>query len=296
MKAIKRNPAGVGALCVAASAVLFGATPLLAALSYAGGNNGVNMAFLRALLPLPVLMALGGKTRCTKAEWLDSMALGLLLFGCALLLYSSYAYLPVGLATSLHFLYPLYVSLYEAVAQKKPLTPLRIAGLICGLAGVACFLEGTAGGGPAAGFALALLSGLCYSGYIIVLGRGRSGRLPSSLLIRNISVCGVALCGAVGLLGGKLTFSLTAEAWRYAALAALLAAAVACRLFQHGVRLVGESTAALLSLFEPLCSVLLGFWLLREPMSPLKWLGCLMILCGVCFTIKGKAPAPSCKS
>ena len=49
----------LGIVFVFLSAVIFGFTPVLANLSYSGGNNGVNMAFLRALLPLPVLFALG---------------------------------------------------------------------------------------------------------------------------------------------------------------------------------------------------------------------------------------------
>ena len=45
-----------GVIFVFLSAVIFGFTPVLAAISYQGGNNGINMAFLRAFLPIPVLL------------------------------------------------------------------------------------------------------------------------------------------------------------------------------------------------------------------------------------------------
>ena len=47
-----------GVIFVFLSAVIFGFTPVLAAISYQGGNNGINMAFLRAFLPIPVLLLL----------------------------------------------------------------------------------------------------------------------------------------------------------------------------------------------------------------------------------------------
>jgi hypothetical protein len=46
----------IGQLCIIGSAIIFGFTPVLAAISYQGGNNGINMAFLRALVPIPVLL------------------------------------------------------------------------------------------------------------------------------------------------------------------------------------------------------------------------------------------------
>lgn len=49
---------GIGIICVVLSAVIFGFTPVIAALSYRGGNNGVNMALIRALVPLPILFFL----------------------------------------------------------------------------------------------------------------------------------------------------------------------------------------------------------------------------------------------
>ena len=101
----------LGMFYVFLSAVVFGFTPVLANLSYAGGNNGVNMAFLRALIPLPVMVLLGRMTspgfRPSPRQWRIGLLAGCLNFGCSLMLYSSYSYIPVGIATTLHFLYPL---------------------------------------------------------------------------------------------------------------------------------------------------------------------------------------------
>lgn len=272
-----------GYLCILASAVIFGFTPVLAAISYSGGNNGVNMAFLRALLPLPILFLLARREPAAeKGQRRNGIVPGILLFSCTLMLYSSYAYLSPGLATTLHFLYPLYVVLYETLAEKKALSPGKGLGLMLGLAGALMFLEG--GGGDLRGYVLALFSGVCYATYIISINREARHPLPLYRLMLRVSLTGVVVCGIAGTALGKLTFSLTPSAWIGAVCVALLVAVGACVLFQRGVRTVGQSDAAIFSLMEPITSIIFSVLLMNDKLSPMKLLGCVLILGGLAVT------------
>lgn len=276
---------------VLASAVIFGFTPVLAALSYQGGSNGVNMAFLRAALPLPVLYALARRhPKPDAAQRRLGAVLGLLLFGCALLLYSSYAYIPVGLATTLHFLYPLYVVLYEWLVQRRSPGALRLAGLVLGLSGSMLFLQPGEGALHPAGLLLALLSGVCYAGYIVVLSRESQRPMPLYRLMFEVSRSGAVLCLVAGLLLGRVTLRLTPQAWVCAVLVALLASVVACVLFQAGVRIVGKANAAIFSLLEPITSIVFSVLLLGDALSPAKLTGCALILAGLLVTALYKPP------
>lgn len=276
---------------VLASAVIFGFTPVLAALSYQGGSNGVNMAFLRAALPLPVLYALARRhPKPDAAQRRLGAVLGLLLFGCALLLYSSYAYIPVGLATTLHFLYPLYVVLYEWLVQRRSPGALRLAGLVLGLSGSMLFLQPGEGALHPAGLLTALLSGVCYAGYIVVLSRESQRPMPLYRLMFEVSRSGAVLCLVAGLLLGRLTLRLTPQSWVCAVLVALLASVVACVLFQAGVRIVGKANAAIFSLLEPITSIVFSVLLLGDALSPAKLTGCALILAGLLVTALYKPP------
>ena len=53
--AMLKNQVYKGIIFTAASAVIFGFTPILARISYDGGANGITMTFLRCLLSLPIL-------------------------------------------------------------------------------------------------------------------------------------------------------------------------------------------------------------------------------------------------
>ncbi len=85
MNKISDNKKTTGRLSVALSAVIFGFTPILAQMSYAGGNNGINMAFLRALIPIPFLFLISKKVSMgqslSKKLKIKGAVLGLLLFG-----------------------------------------------------------------------------------------------------------------------------------------------------------------------------------------------------------------------
>lgn len=271
----------LGMLCVFGSAVIFGFTPVLAAISYQGGNNGINMAFLRAVLPLPLLIAIGWRLPLpNRSQCRQGLLAGVLSFGCSLLLYSSYEHISPGLATTLHFLYPLYVVAYEAVRFRKRPGVVRLCGLGLGLLGTLLFLE-RGENGSLTGFVLALTSGMTFAAYIIVLGQESRQPMPLYRLMLLVSLSGVVMCGAVGGAMGKLTVNLTGVAWLCAVCVALLAAVVASVMFQRGIREIGESNAALFSLLEPITSVVFSVWLLHDMLTPRKIVASVFILSGL---------------
>lgn len=284
---MKSNRA-LGIFYVFLSAVVFGFTPILANLSYAGGNNGVNMAFLRAVLPLPVLMALGRFTtpgyKASARQWRTGALLGCLNFGCTLMLYSAYSYIPVGIATTLHFLYPLFVMLYHVLRYRKRPGAWKIFGLLLGVAGAMLLVETGEGGLSPVGMGLALFSGVVFAAYIILLQKEAAQPLPLYRLMTVTSLAGAALCGTVGVGMGALTLSLTPQAWLFAALTALMVSIGGSLVFQAGVRIVGDADAAVYSLMEPLTSILFGLLLLGEALTLRKMLSCALILTGLLIT------------
>lgn len=284
----------LGVVFVFLSAVIFGFTPVLANLSYSGGNNGVNMAFLRALLPLPVLFALGwgrGKSaKPTVGQIRRGILVGVLQFGCTLMLYCSYSYISVGVATTLHFLYPLFVVGWNALSTRRMPGKLKLAGLLLGVTGAASLIELGEGGMSPVGVTLALLSGVVFAAYIIAVQKEGQQPLPLYQLMTVLSLTGVVMCGGVGLAMGKITFRLTPQAWGYAAACALLVSIGGSALFQAGIRRVGDADAAIYSLLEPLTSIVFGVLLLGEALTVRKGFSSALILLGLLLTALADRP------
>lgn len=268
-----------GIACIMASAVVFGFSPILTALSYAGGNNGVNMCLIRAVLPMPILFILAKRDiHYSKKMIIRCTALGAALYTCVLMLYSSYASLSVGVATTIHFLYPIFVALAEAFLHRK-MPAARTLGALA-LAMVGCvFCTGASGGSAGlSGILLAAGSGIGYAAYILILERLPGGEMPVYKQMLGMSVVGAVISAAFGAICGRLTLNLTPSAWLFAACSAILVSVVGHGLFQTGERLSDGLDAALFSLLEPISSIIFSAVLIQERLTPGKVIGCIIIL------------------
>lgn len=282
-----KNQARQGIVFTAASAVIFGFTPILARISYDGGANGITMTFLRYLLSLPVLFLILRRKKVPVAvekAWRLPVALcGV--FGAFLTtvtLYMSYSYIPVGMATTLHFIYPVLVTAGCVLLFREGITSKKVLALIFGAAGTFLFLEKySSGSASGPGIGLALLSGLFYSIYMIIMDKSGVKNMYFFKLSFYLCVFGAALSGIYGGVTGQLTFHLTGQAWLFAFLVSLCTSVGAISLFQLGVRYAGASNAAILSTLEPITSVLLGVLVLGEQFTIKKAAGCACIFVSV---------------
>lgn len=274
-----------GIVYTSLSAVVFGFTPILGRMTYSFGSNGVTLTFLRAALCLPVLLLLvkakGISLKLERREVGPVILLGSV--GCALttiLLYLSYNYQPVGLSTTLHFIYPAVIAVGCMVLFRERFGAWKLLAVVLSLAGVLLFID-LSSSASAAGFTLALLSGFTYAFYVIYMDWTGLKQLHYFKLSFYVCCC-MALCtGLFGVLSGQLVLTLPPQAWALSLMVSFFTSLCALPLFQLGVRYTGASTAAVLSTLEPITSIAVGFFVLGEEMSGLKWVGCVLILSGV---------------
>ncbi|MBU5419643.1 DMT family transporter [Acetanaerobacterium sp. MSJ-12] len=272
-----------GIVYTIASAVIFGITPVLSKLTYSMGSNASMAACFRGLLSLPVLLcillALRIPLKITRHQLVSVIVCGLVgSTATAITLGIAYNYIPVGMATTLHFIYPVLTTAASVVFLREKLYRYKVVALVLATAGIATFMEP---GGSLVGILLALSSGAFYTFYIIWMDKSGLKNLNSFLLTFYLSLVIGPASALYGALTGQFTLSLTATGWALTAVSSLLGAVGAMTLFQLGLRHAGPSLASILSMFEPITSVLMGLLFLGEGISPLKLGGCALILCSV---------------
>ena len=276
-----------GILFTAASAVIFGFTPILARISYDGGANGFTMTFLRCFLALPVLFGIlkikGVPLALEQGSRIPVCLCGIFgAFATTVTLYASYSYIPVGMATTLHFVYPVLVNVGCVLIFKERVTVKKIVALLCGITGIFLFMDNiSAGSGSGNGIFLALLSGLLFSIHMIVMDKSKIKNMYYFKLSFYLCAFGAVLSGIYGGITGQLTFHLTGQAWLFAFLVSIFASVGAITLLQLGIRYTGASSAAILSTLEPITSVILGVLILGEYFTARKIGGCTFILASV---------------
>lgn len=274
-----------GKICLLISAFIYGLAPILAKVTYAGGANGITLTFLRGSLCVPLLyimMKADGKSlKLSRSEFKRVLVLGI--FGGALpivLLYLSYNYISIGLATTLHFIYPLVIVIVSSLLFHEKMTKIRLIAVIFVTVGIFLFVD-ISRASDKLGIVLALLSGIFYSFYVIYMERSGLENMDYVKLTFYIMVIMSLTTLILGVLVHGISFDLSPKAWVYAVLISFMITLFAMPLFQAGVRYEGASTAGIMSTFEPITSVALGAMFLGEIVGLPQLLGGLMIIAGV---------------
>lgn len=113
-----------GYIYVIISGILFGCMPLYAKTIYNNGCTPLSLVFYRFLLPIPFLYLICKRLKVdlkvSKEEIKDLSLISILGYSATpILLYSSYNYIPSGLSTSLHFIYPVIVTVACIVIYRE---------------------------------------------------------------------------------------------------------------------------------------------------------------------------------
>ena len=262
------NTSTRGILLTMLSAVTFGFAFTLGPMTYGeAGSNPVTLTFLRNFLSLPVLLAIlwyQGISLQVSAKELWSLTIlgGIGNAVTTLMLFIAFSLIDVGVATTIHFIYPVFVTIGCVLFYKERLGLQKFIALLIATAGIACFFLGvdmSAGfsGGTFLGLFLAVASGVTYAFYIIYMDKSGLKNQPVFKISFYVALMSSIAMGIFGIGTGELTLTtLTPQAWFISTVFALLCTVVALSLLQIGIKHVGASTAAILTTFEPITSII----------------------------------------
>lgn len=272
----------LGYICSIGSAVLYGCLPLLAKGIYASGASELMVVALRfSLAALPAFLLMRWNhvpLGVTKKELgaLFIMAQGYIL--TASLLFFSYSYIPSGMSTTLHFMYPVIVLAIGTLVFREKLNATKLTCAALGVAGVFFFYTP---GGAVSGFGilLAFASACTYAFYVVFDERSGMVQMNPYKLCFFISLfCGLEASAAAALRGEMRLSVLTSRAWGLAFLLSFGSTVFAIVLVQIGIRLIGAEKCSFLSTFEPLTSVVIGIAVMGEKLTVRTGAGIVCIL------------------
>lgn len=270
------------------SSVLFGITPALASYTYKLGSNAQTLTFYRDLMVIPVLAAImlvcKISFKITPKQLLWIVLVGLFGKGMTTLsLYASYDYVGIGVATTLHFLYPVFVALICFAFFKEKLDLKKIIALAVASVGVLLFFEQGAGNSMAMGVILAVFSAITYAIYMIGIDKtGLTSLHPMALSFYLAIVVSSGML-AYNIPTQQIVFGLSAPAFLYTFIIAICTSILAVSMLQLGIKYLSATTAAIFSLFEPVTGCIAGALFLGENLTVAKLIGCAVILGAVTY-------------
>lgn len=288
------NKHSFGAAATIASAVLFGCMPLFVKTILAGGGNTLTVTGLRFFLSLPALfLFLKWKKisfSLTRKEVLQIFLLTVFGYGCTpLLLFTSYNFIPSGMATTIHFCYPAFTILGCILFLKqKPQAQKLLCVALC-MAGILLFYNGSGNSSAALpGMILAFISGITYSFYVIYLDASGLQEMQTFKLIFYMHLMASPMIFIAASLSGSLSFHLSLNAWLIMIFMSLSLCFISVSGFQIGVKYIGPANTTILSTFEPITSLIVGILIYHEPLSLRNMIGCIAILSATIIVGKSK--------
>ena len=273
------------------SAVVFGMIPLIVRSVNDCGSNSIMTSFLRfalSLIPLYIsVRAKGASLAITKSEAAKILLIAVCGFGgTSVLLFLSYHFIPSGMATTIHFVYPVVVILGSVIFLKQKLSRLKLLCVALCFGGILLFYNGGDGTLDPLGMLFAFASGITYSFYIVYLDFSGLAKMEPTRMIFYMNTFSALMVGSLAVATGSFTLDISLKGWILALLLAISVSFLAVRSFQMGVRYIGPQNAAILSTFEPITSLVVGILVYQEALTAAGIAGCVLILSSVVITAR----------
>ena len=209
----------------------------------------------------------------------------------SLLLTKSYLYIPSGLATTLHFLYPVLVTLLMVTFFKDKVSVSIIIATIMAIGGV-YLLSGSEGGTlNSTGLALALTTVLTYASYIVGINKSSVSDMDGLKLTFYVLLSG-AFIFLLNLIVNREMLT-PIPSWEIGVdliLLALVPTLISDLTLILAVQHVGSTTTAVLGCMEPLTAVIMGVLFLGESCNFIQSIGICIILIAVTTVIIARNP------
>jgi drug/metabolite transporter (DMT)-like permease len=289
-----------GILLCLASAVAFGTMGIFGKLAYGDGatvGTLLSVRFALAALLFWVLVAATGAAGRVRALPGRDVALAFALgaFG-----YSAQAgcffvaldRIDASLLSLLVYTYPALVTVAAILlGRERPDRRIALALALSSVGLVLVLAEAGAGTLDPLGVALGLAAALVYTVYILS-SEGISRRAGPIVLSAFVCTGAAISLSVAGLLAGDLDpGAVTAAGLGWLAAIAVVSTVGAIGLFFAGLRLVGSTTASIVSTAEPLTAVLLAFVVLAESLDAVQLVGGGLVVAGV-IVLSAARPAP----
>lgn len=281
-----------GLLVAILSSSTFGLIPLFTLPLTAAGVSFKSVLFFRfffaALFFMVLLKARRNAITINRREFPPLALLGLLYFGSAFFLFWAYAYMASGVATTIHFLYPLFVMLIMSIFFKERLRALPSLAIAMAIVGVA-LLMGLIGSSTKVAFwpfVIVCISAISFALYIVYVGKSTVRNMLGAKLSAYVMLMAAAFSLLYALISdGRIYFPQDLASWINVLLLALLPTVVSNLALVYAARRIGSTLVSALGAMEPLTSVIIGVLVFGENLKSSGAMGIAMILLSVCLLV-----------
>ena len=230
------------------------------------------------LLAVVFLRKTGINMSAVKRNWWKLLLSG----GCIgvnwILLFESYRYTTVAIATICYYLAPAFVTLGSPLVSEK-LTVKKLACIGVAMVGMV-FVSGVLQGsqtGSMLGVVLAVGAAILYAS-VILMNKKLSPIGAYDKTLCQLGAASIVVAPYILISGGVTFGEMTPGSWIILTVVGIVHTGIAYALYFGGIRDVNAQTAAILSYLDPVLSIILSALILRERLDVFSIIGAILIL------------------
>lgn len=273
------------------SSATFGLIPLFSIPLIKEGFNSPSILFYRlgvaAFILAMIALVCRKSLRIEKRDVLTFIYLGSLYAITSLWLLKSYSFLASGVATTIHFLYPLAVTLIMVVVFRERRSLWLLMAAIISLVGVGILSWSSSEEGVSEirGVLMVLVTVVTYAVYIVSVNKSRVRNMDSVVVTFYVLTFGGAIFLIYALLcGGVEPLRSMSSLWNVLLLA-LLPTVLSNFALVMAVKQIGSTTTSILGSMEPLAATMVGVLHFGEVFSAHSVVGMCMIIASVIMVV-----------
>ena len=281
-----------GILYAALSSSTFGLAPLFTLLLLGLGYSSFEVLSYRwgvASLFLGALALLAGRSfRLSWPELRTVFFLSLFRAATSLSLVIAYQHIASGVASTIHFMYPLAVALAMMCFFREKGSVWVFAAIGMSIVGAVLLSLGNVDftrGNTTLGMVSAAVSVVSYGGYIVGVRKSRAVGIDSTVLTCCVMAFGALFFIAGGLLTGGVRLETDPHTWLYILGVAIPATAVSNMALVQAIKSIGPTLTSIFGAMEPLTTVVIGVWVFAEPFTAKGAAGILLIVAAVSVVV-----------
>ena len=235
--------------------------------------------FALATLIIAVLMLITRRSfKITRGELVTLTYLAFLSDGSALFLIDGYNYLSSGVATTIHFMYPVVTTIMMMVFYNEARKGSTLLAVLLAVVGVGVLSWQSNGETSLHGVIIELISACCYAFYLIRVNRSRVRNMDGMKLTFYVMGIGALIFGAEALRQDEFQMITTGVQVSHLLLLGIVCTVVTNLCLVMAVQRIGSTMTAVLGALEPLTAVALGCLLMGEDIT-------LNVVLGICLII-----------
>lgn len=278
------------------AAAAYGTNPLFAMPLYSEGMSVDSVLFYRYAIATVMLGALmlakGEPFRVRRSDILALAGAGILFALSSLLLFASYNYMDVGIASTILFVYPVFVAVLMASLFHERISHITLLAIALALVGIALLSQGESESGETSvsltGIILVVLSSLSYAIYMVAINKSRLRHISSlqmtfySLVFGSLLfVVRLGFLSDLQMPSGAISWVCVTSLGIFPTIISLLAMTVA-------IHDIGSTPTAILGALEPVTGLIIGIAMFGETLTGQSISGILLILVAVTLVIAAK--------